>query len=387
MNNLQDDEWDFADIKRVSLGLREARRYRLRRGDLLFNRTNSKELVGKCGVFNERGVWVFASYLIRVCTDAEKLLPQFAAFFINSPAGRIQIDRVSRQIIGMTNVNAEELRELAIPLPPMAKQRELVDVMETARSARRAKLAEADALLAGMDAYLLETLGLALPAADDRRSFALTLGTLREQSRLGPYYFHPERVLAIHAMEAVSSRMACAKLSDAVAFVRDQIKTPDENYIGLAGVQSQTGELSGADEEAEGACFTFQRGDVLFARLRPYLNKVWLADSSGCCSPEFHVLRVINEKALQPEYLAAVLRSSLVLSQTRHMMTGNTHPRLANEDVVNLVVPVPDAKIQQSIAAEIRRRRERARVLRAEAEAGWAEARLWFEEQLLGPTP
>jgi hypothetical protein len=256
--------------------------------------------------------------------------------------------------------------------------------MEAARAARRAKLAEADALLAGMDAYLLETLGLALSLADDRRSFALTLGALREQSRLGPDYFHPERILAIRAIQAAAARVDCPKLSSVVDFVRDQIKTPDENYLGLAGVQSQTGELSGVTEEAEGACFTFERGDVLFARLRPYLNKVWCADSVGCCSPEFHVLRIINEKSLQPEYLAAVLRSSLILAQTRHMMTGNTHPRLANDDVVNLVVPIPDPRTQESIAAEIRYRRERARTLRAEAEQGWDEAKRWFEGQLLG---
>jgi neutral trehalase len=67
------------------------------------------------------------------------------------------------------------------------------------------------------------------------------------------------------------------------------------------------------------------------------------------------------------------------------MMTGNTHPRLTNEDVVNLVVPVPKPAIQEFIAAEVqRRRREEARRLRAEAEAGWQAAKQWFERQLLG---
>lgn len=326
-----------------------------------------------------------SNHMVRIL-PGEDIEADYLAFFINSPTGQSQI---KRGITGsaIPGIRTDAIGRILVPLVKRGKQRELVDAMEAARAARRAKLAEADALLAGLDACLLETLGLALPPADGRRSFALTLGALREQARLGPDYFHPERVLAIRAMEAASSRMACAKLSDIVAFVRDQIKTPDENYIGLAGVQSRTGELSGVEEEAEGTCFTFQQGDVLFARLRPYLNKVWCADSSGCCSPEFHVLRVINEKSLQPEYLAAVLRSGLILAQTRHMMTGNTHPRLAKEDVVNLVVPIPDPVIQQSIAVEIRRRRERARALHAEAEQGWTAAKQWFEEQLLGPAP
>jgi len=57
------------------------------------------------------------------------------------------------------------------------------------------------------------------------------------------------------------------------------------------------------------------------------------------------------------------------------MMTGNTHPRLANDDVVNLIIPIPDLATQTTIASEVRRRREQARALRAEAETGWVEAK------------
>ena len=67
------------------------------------------------------------------------------------------------------------------------------------------------------------------------------------------------------------------------------------------------------------------------------------------------------------------------------MMTGNTHPRLTNEDVVNLVIPIPKPAVQETIATEARRRREAARRLRADAETGWQAAKRWFEEQLFGP--
>jgi len=67
------------------------------------------------------------------------------------------------------------------------------------------------------------------------------------------------------------------------------------------------------------------------------------------------------------------------------MMTGNTHPRLAPEDVVELVVPTPPAEKQQIIATEVDKRRAEARRLRGEARAEWASARQAFEEALLGP--
>ena len=122
MNNLQDDGWDLSSLKYIELGEREFATYRLIPGDILFNRTNSKELVGKCSVFQESGDWVFASYLIRVRTDRGRLLPQFASDFLTADIGRLQIDRISRQIIGMTNINAEEIRELRIPLPAIYPQ-------------------------------------------------------------------------------------------------------------------------------------------------------------------------------------------------------------------------------------------------------------------------
>jgi type I restriction enzyme S subunit len=381
MNNLQDDGWDFSDVKRVPLGLKAARRYRLRRGDILFNRTNSKELVGKCEVFRERGVWVFASYLIRVRVDEQRLLPDFVPLFLATSAGRIQIDRISRQIIGMTNVNAEELQDLLLPLPDVPRQRELLVEMDAAREARKEKLREADELLVSLDTYLLETLALTPPPPDNRQIYAVRLNAVRSESRLNADYFHPERILTLRTLQQTAS----TRLDALVTFHRD-LRTADArpNYLGLAHVQSHTGELVTFDEGAEGQCFAFLPGDVLFARLRPYLNKVYCAEHEGVCSTEFHVMRVNNPAALLPEYLATMLRSRLIVAQTRHMMTGNTHPRLTNDDVVNLVVPVPEIAVQEQIAAEVRRRREQARRLRIEADAEWQAAKRRFEQQLLG---
>lgn len=131
--------------------------------------------------------------------------------------------------------------------------------------------------------------------------------------------------------------------------------------------------------------FAYCTGEGKGARLRPCLNKVYRAEVSGCCSREFHVLRMRQGNGLLREYLAAILRSSLVVAQTKNMMTGNTRPRWTNDDVVNLVVPVPAMSTQQRIVQEAQRRREAARRLRQRAELGWAAAKQWFEAQLLEP--
>lgn len=128
---------------------------------------------------------------------------------------------------------------------------------------------------------------------------------------------------------------------DIVDFVREKetAKGSQYRYIGMASVESHTGRLSGVLETAEGDAFKFRAGDILYGKLRPYLNKVWLATFEGICSTEFHVLRVKNN--IKSELLYNILLSDVVLKQTIHMMTGNTHPRLSDDDVKKLIIPIP----------------------------------------------
>lgn len=311
--------------------------------------------------------------------------PSFIWEFLNCPVGQLLI----RQFVAggvQATITAPELLSVIIPALPIREQKKLVAAMDEARADRRKKLADADALLAGMDVFLVDTLGLKPPPEDTRRVFAIRMEQPRHQGRLNSDFYHPERINALRALEAAAGKLRVDPLVAVVTFERNQIKAPTENYLGLAHVQSSTGELVVANEDGGGTCFTFQKNDVLFGRLRPYLNKVYRAEMDGCCSPEFHVLRTRDAQALMPDYLAATLRSRLVLAQTIHMMTGNTHPRLTYDDVVNLRIPIPIPAVQRTIVEEVYRRRSEARRLRAEAEAGWQEAKRWFEEQLLRPT-
>ncbi|PZO43561.1 MAG: hypothetical protein DCF15_22525, partial [Phormidesmis priestleyi] len=286
-----------------------------------------------------------------------------------------------------SNINAEELQDLLIPLPSVEIQRSLVAEIEAARQTQKQKLAKADGLLSSLDAYLLDQIGLSAPEESNQKVFAISLKQVGSDKRIDADYFHPERILAIRDQKTRTG-LRSERLTEIASFVRDTFPAADsEGYIGLANVQSNTGELvESGDKEAKGQSFIFLENDVLFARLRPYLNKVLRAEKSGICSTEFHVIRIkpSYKKDVLPDYLATILRSSLILAQTKHMMTGNTHPRLASEDVVNLVVPIPVRGIQERIVAEIKRRRLDARQLRQEAETEWEAAKTRFEHKLLG---
>ena len=134
MGNINNGYVDYSNLKHVELPKKSRKSLLLVEGDILFNRTNSKELVGKCAVFNNSDDYVFASYLIRVRPMSNIALSNFIAYSINSVIGRQQIDAMSRQIIGQANINTQELRSIRLLLPPLKVQRDIMKRVETART-------------------------------------------------------------------------------------------------------------------------------------------------------------------------------------------------------------------------------------------------------------
>lgn len=148
MNNIVDGEVVADDLKHVELTEAEIDSLRLEDGDILINRTNSKELVGKCAPFHLDGEFVFASYIIRFRLDTSLADPDYVSYVINSFVGRQQIDALSRPIGGQANINSEELRSLQLPLPPLSVQSDLISAVEASRERAKALRVRADRLLA-----------------------------------------------------------------------------------------------------------------------------------------------------------------------------------------------------------------------------------------------
>ena len=138
MGNIINGGLDLTDMKHVELEPNVVERYALRRFDILINRTNSKELVGKSALFDVPGMYVFASYIIRVRVREVVFDPRFVVFVLNSSVGRRQIDVLSRRIIGQANINSAELDALLLPCPPLSDQRAIVDELTEIESSAQA---------------------------------------------------------------------------------------------------------------------------------------------------------------------------------------------------------------------------------------------------------
>lgn len=125
MGNIQDGRLDLVDLKYCKKDT-EIGRLLLRDGDLLFNRTNSPELVGKSAVFREGGEYSFASYLIRVRLRPVLALPEYVNYWINSAWGRAWASLAKTDGVSQSNINGSKLALLPIPLPPIEEQQEIV---------------------------------------------------------------------------------------------------------------------------------------------------------------------------------------------------------------------------------------------------------------------
>lgn len=121
MNNLTyAGEMDLTKLKYISSSSADEK-YLVRPGDILFNRTNSKELVGKTAVYDGPTPMAYAGYLVRGRTKKGQS-PEYISGFLNSSYGKATLLGMCKSIVGMANINAKEFSAIAILQPPSRVQ-------------------------------------------------------------------------------------------------------------------------------------------------------------------------------------------------------------------------------------------------------------------------
>lgn len=132
--------FDGGKMKYADISAEEFAKYKLNKGDILFNRTNSLEHVGKTGVFTLEGDYCYASYLIRVRVMREIANPYFVNLMMNSNAFQTEAKSKAAKAINQANINAEKMKSIKIPVPPLPVQEKLVaEIAELETKIREAR--------------------------------------------------------------------------------------------------------------------------------------------------------------------------------------------------------------------------------------------------------
>lgn len=153
MNNITySGDWDFSDLKYIDLDAKDLPKYLVHRDEILFNRTNSKELVGKTAVFRRNEPMAFAGYLIKAIVN-KSADPEYISAFMNTPQTKTFLRNKCKSIVGMANINAKEFQKIPIPKPPIDLQchfAAIVKSIEHQKTRMRSHLTELDKLFASL---------------------------------------------------------------------------------------------------------------------------------------------------------------------------------------------------------------------------------------------
>ncbi|WHF96953.1 restriction endonuclease subunit S [Escherichia coli] len=128
MGNLQGGKLDWTDLVYTSDTI-EIEKYKLEYNDVLFNRTNSPELVGKTAIYKSEQPAIYAGYLIRVQCLPD-LNPDYLNYHLNSILGRQYCYSVKSDGVSQSNINAQKLIAYPITVPPLPEQHEIVRRVE-----------------------------------------------------------------------------------------------------------------------------------------------------------------------------------------------------------------------------------------------------------------
>ena len=320
----------------------------------------------------------------------ENVNPHYIAAFINSQFGEFQVTRLSHRTT-RPELNLKEVGSILISVPPRSLQDQIAQVRQEAYGDRQKKIEQAEQSYQKIIDCVFKDLGISLTITQRKRNTLVPISVLR----CGRFDF--EAVVTLQDISSQFVEHEVTLLQEVVEQINERttplIESPDEmvNYIGLANIQSNIGELANFNpvqgKEVLSSSPKFEKGDILFGRMRPYLNKVWIADFDGICSGEALVFRPKHDK-VDARFLHALLLSQLTLDQVVPLQSGSSLPRVSASDVLSVKLPIPkDLVRQKEIGDEIEKRRREIKRLRSQAEAVVTAAKTRVERMILSEEP
>jgi len=223
----------------------------------------------------------------------------------------------SRLASGSTvkNLNIEIVKGIKVSLPPLEEQRRIAAILDKADGVRRKR----------------------------KEAIRLTEELLRSTflEMFGDPVTNPkgwEIVKIENIIELVSGQV-------------DPRESPYSNMLHVGGdnIESGTGEISGCKTPAElsliSGKYLFRKGDILYSKIRPYLNKVSLPDFDGVCSADIYPIRV-NHSCVTPIYMTSILRSKGFLEYAEKHSTRTNIPKINRKALLSFECPLPPLGLQ-----------------------------------------
>lgn len=368
MNEIHDMLCDLDVDKCADITQAEYDRFALKDRDVLFNRTNSFEWVGRTGIYyqNDDIQRTFASYLVRL-NPKDSILPEYLCAYLNCKYGEWDVKRRARQSINQTNVNPEEVKEIEIPILDIDLQQKIQCCFTQANSLRilsQKTYSEAELISHN-------ELGINSIAVTDVNVSQKRFSDFINSGRLDAEYYQPK----YDDLFSRLSKFETKRLGDIVQ-IRKSIEPGSEAYQnqGIPFIRvSNLSKFGFSDTEIH--LSPDEYGDVI----RPKQNTILLSKdgSVGIAYKVEQDMDVITSGAIlhltitdnefMPDYLTLVLNSVIVGMQAERDAGGSIIQHWKPSEIENVIIPKLSQEIQQEITNKVKEsfalRRESKRLL------------------------
>lgn len=325
--------------------------YRLNENDILFNRTNSFEFVGRTGIVKDQTDCTFASYLIRLVPDPDIILPEFLTVYLNTPFGIGQIKRRAMRSINQANVSGAEVKRILIPIIDLREQQKVANSLNEAFSAIR----NSEQLYINAQHLLESELGL------DKLNFKKPVGytarfsELEQSRRADSEFYNPELRYLWQNLSTRFELTAISKFASVLKFSNptygiDGIPIVTQKHLRTITPEGYGDELRTTDSwQSANPSAILQDNDLLFYSVGAYLGKtnVWL--NSDAVVPASFITLLRCHTGNDAGFLHMLLNSRYGILQSKCFQSGTSQQYIYPKDIRKFLIPMIDDSLKTKL--------------------------------------
>jgi type I restriction enzyme S subunit len=379
------DQVDWIDLLYVPKSYVKNDNQYIKKNDILISMANSRELVGKVSLVKRDDIHCTLGGFIAAIRCSKTILPEFLMILLRTPATKEKIIDSSTQTTNIANISLGRLRPLELNLPSIEEQLNIVnkvsqlfdrcdqlesylnEMQSLSKSTRRSfvdgvSTAQTPEELQNASKRIqknLEIFSKDRESVDSLRALIFTLatrGSLVKQDLSDP----SPRFLEVASESEIPKNWIWCELDEIAYYggsgaVKPDLIPKDGWLLDLEDIEKGTSKLLirvfGSDRKTTSNKASFESGDVLYGKLRPYLDKVLVADMPGFCTTEIVPIR--PKKGLDPRWLRICLKRPEFVSKVTQLSYGTKMPRLGTVDAKASVHPVPPFQEQQRIIEKV----------------------------------
>jgi len=324
--------WGYLDLSKLDVmdfTEEEEQKFALQRGDLLVCEGGD---VGRTAMWEGQmqGVY-YQNHLHRLRARDDNVNPAFVMYWLQTAFTLLNLYSGSSNKTTIPNLSRGRLAVFPIPLPPLDEQRAIAHVLRTVQRAKEATEGVIVALKELKKSLMQHLFTYGPVPVTERERVPL------QETEIGPIPAH-WRVVRLGEVATLSTKAV------------DPANAGTKRYIGLEHIEPGNIRIQrwGKADDVRSLKTAFQQGDVLYGKLRPYLDKAVLAEWDGICSTDILVIRA--QSNLLPEFLAYLLHTSQFIAYAISTTTGVNHPRTSWKALQKFPIPLPPLSEQREIA-------------------------------------